>query len=76
MTDAVPAPIVLSLQRFPSSIEARKAFRRTPCIYVQTSGDETLPHVGEGDDLWLRHKGGTAYTLDATGHGAGVLCGS
>src|SRR5438876_8074774 len=38
----------------------------------------TLPaaarvRIGECDNLWARYRGGTAYTLDAAGHGAGNL---
>ena len=63
----------LSFQRFPSFVEAREAFRARPCIYVQTDRDENLLRIGQCDDLWARYRGGTGYTLDAAGHGAGNL---
>ena len=65
--------MTLTLHRFPSFIEARKAFRARPCIYMQTDRDENLLRIGECDNLWARYRGGTAYTLDAAGHGAGNL---
>ncbi len=65
--------MTLTFQRFSSFLEARKAFRARPCIYVQTDREENLLRIGECDDLWARYRGGTAYTLDAAGHGAGNL---
>ena len=65
--------MVLTFQRFPSFIEARKIFRARPCIYMQTDREENLLRIGECDNLWARYRGGTAYTLDAAGHGAGNL---
>ena len=57
--------LTVSFHRFPTFIEARKAFRARPCIYVQTDREENLLRIGECDDLWARYRGGTAYTLDA-----------
>ena len=65
--------LILSFPRFPTFIEARKAFRARPCIYVQTDREENLLRIGECDDIWARYRSGTAYTLDAAGHGAGNL---
>ena len=65
--------MVLTFQRFPSFIEARKIFRAKPCIYMQTDREENLLRIGECDNLWERYRGGTAYTLDAAGHGSGNL---
>ena len=62
--------LTLSFQRFPTFIEARKAFRARPCIYMQTDREENLLRIGECEDLWARYRGGTAYALDAAGHGA------
>jgi len=68
-----PSNMTLSFERFPSFIAARKVFRGRRCIYVQTDRDENLLRIGECDDLWARYRGGTAYALDAAGHGAGNL---
>src|SRR5437899_2001870 len=65
--------MTLRFERFPTFLEARKAFRARPCIYVQTDREENLLRIGECDNLWTRYRGGTAYTLDAAGHGAGNL---
>jgi len=65
--------LTLTFQRFPSFIEARKAFRARSCVYIQTDRDEQPLRVGESDDLWKRYLGGTAYALEAAGHGGGNL---
>jgi len=65
--------MTLVFQHFPSFLEARKVFRARPCIYVQTDREENLLRIGECDNLWARYRGGTAYALDAAGHGAGNL---
>lgn len=66
-------PTVLTWRRFNTFIEARAAFRGTPCLYLQTDPQENILRVGECDDPWERYKGGTAYTLDAAGHNSGNL---
>src|SRR6202023_518148 len=65
--------MTLTFERFLTFVEARKAFRSRQCIYVQTDRDENLLRIGECDDMWARYRGGTAYTLDAAGYGAGNL---
>ena len=65
--------MILSFERFPSFIEARKAFRARPCSYVQTDREENLLRIAGCDNLRERYRGGTAYTLEAAGHGAGNL---
>jgi hypothetical protein len=40
---------------------------------MQTDREENLLRIGECDNLWTRYRGGTAYALDAAGHGAGNL---
>lgn len=40
---------------------------------MQTDREENLLRIGECDEIWARYRGGTAYTLDAAGHGAGNL---
>ncbi len=63
----------LTWHRFPSFIEDREFFRGKGCIYLQTNATENILRVGEYDDPWERHKGGTAYALDAAGHNSGNL---
>jgi hypothetical protein len=65
--------LTLTFERFPSFIAARKEFRGRPCVYIQTDSDEKPLRVGESDDLWKRYFGGTAYALEAAGHGGGNL---
>jgi hypothetical protein len=72
-TGDLKTAMTLTFERFPSFVAARKAFRARPCIYVQTDREENLLRIGECDNLWERYKGGTAYALDAAGHGAGSL---
>lgn len=60
----------LTWHRFPSFIAARAFFRGKGCIYLQTNAAENILRVGECDDPWERYKGGTAYALDAAGHGS------
>lgn len=65
--------VTLTFQRFPNFLEARKAFRGRPCVYILTDCDEKPLRIGETDDLWKRYFGGTAYALEAAGHGSGNL---
>ena len=65
--------MTLTFQRFASFLDARKAFRARPCIYVQTDSEENVLRIGECDNLWERYRGGTAYTVVAAGHGSGNL---
>jgi len=56
--------------RFPSFVAAGTVFRGKGCIYLQTDATGNILRVGECDDPWERYKGGTAYALDAAGHGS------
>lgn len=66
-------PITLVWKRFLSFVEGRTGYRALPCLYVQTDPHEKVLRVGECDDPWERYKGGSAYALDAAGHGSGNL---
>jgi hypothetical protein len=63
----------LEWQRFPSFLKLREAFRGRPCIYLQTDPSELVLRVGETGDPWARYRGGTAWALEAAGHGSGNL---
>lgn len=65
--------VTLTWERFESFLKARKTFRSSPCIYVQTDPTENVLRVGQSDDLWRRYFGGTAYAVEAALHGSGNL---
>ena len=64
------AEVVLTWERFGTFREARKRFRRVPCIYVLTDKDGTILRIGESDDLWQRYVGGTGWMVDAALRGS------
>jgi len=67
-------PITLQWRRFSRLTEARSAFARIPCVYVQTDDSGCPIRVGKASEgLEARYRGGTGYALDAAMHGSGNL---
>ena len=67
------ADVVLTWERFDTLRQARKRFRRLPCIYVLADKDGAILRIGESDDLWERYVGGTGWMVDAALHGSGKV---
>lgn len=66
--------IRLRWERFAVATEARKAFAKTPCVYIQTDAEGNPIRVGKASQgLEARYRGGTGYALDASMHGSGNL---
>ena len=62
--------LVLQWKKFRKLTEARKAFAKEPCIYVQTNAKGEILRVGSATEgLSVRYRGGTGYALDAAMHG-------
>ena len=67
-----PSVVTLRWQRFASFIEARSAFARTACIYVQVDRAARPVRVGMASrGLEARYRGGTGWALEAAMHEAG-----
>lgn len=65
-------PIRLEWRKFSRLTEARSAFAKVPCVYVQTDPAENPIRVGKASEgLEARYRGGTGYALDAAMHGSG-----
>ena len=64
----------LEWRRFSKLTEARSAFTRTSCVYVQTDAAGCPIRVGKASEgLEARYRGGTGYALDAAMHNSGNL---
>ena len=65
-----PSVVILRWQRFASFIEARRAFARTACIYVQADRAARPVRVGMASrGLEARYRGGTGWALEAAMQG-------
>ena len=63
---------VLTWRRFGKLTDARDAFARIPCIYVQTDTQGRPLRVGKASKgLEARYRGGTGYAMDAAMHNSG-----
>lgn len=63
--------IILESHRFKKLTEARKQFKTTPCVYIQTDFHGKILRVGKAEKgLEARYRGGTGYALDAAMHGS------
>jgi hypothetical protein len=65
-------PIRLAWRKFSRLTEARLAFAKISCVYVQTDPAENPIRSGKASEgLEARYRGGTGYALDAAMHGSG-----
>lgn len=63
------APVVLIWRCFSSLTDARRAFAKQACVYVQTDATRRPIRVGMASKgLEARYRGGTGYALDAAMH--------
>ncbi len=66
--------ITLRWQRFALFTDARAAFSKVPCVYVQTNAEAEPLRIGKASKgLEPRYRGGTGHALDAAMHGSGGL---
>jgi len=71
MAHSKPETVTLHWHRFNKLTDARRQFRATPCVYMQTDHGGTALRVGKaGKGLEARYRGGTGYALDAAMHGS------
>ena len=65
-------PITLDWSRFDRLTDARNAFRKAACIYIQTDRVGRIIRVGKAQKgLEARYRGGTGYAIDAAMHDSG-----
>jgi hypothetical protein len=63
--------ITLEWHRFKKLTDARRQFKTTPCIYIQTDCQGKILRIGKAENgLEVRYRGGTGYALDAAMHGS------
>ena len=61
--------ITLEWHRFKKLTDARRQFKTTACIYIQTDCHGKILRVGKAEKgLEARYRGGTGYALDAAMH--------
>jgi hypothetical protein len=64
--------VSLIWSRFSKLTEARNAFRKESCVYIQTDGAGHIVRIGKAEKgLEARYRGGTGYAIDAAMHGSG-----
>ena len=63
--------ITLEWHRFKKLTDARRQFKVTPCVYIQTDCQGKILRIGKAEKgLDARYRGGTGYALDAAMHGS------
>lgn len=63
--------ITLEWHRFKKLTDARRQFKATPCVYIQTDCQGKILRIGKAEKgLEARYRGGTGYALDAAMHGS------
>lgn len=68
----MPKSFTLRWTKFSRLTEARIAFRKTACIYLQTDSADNIIRIGKAaKGLEARYRGGTGYAIDAAMHGSG-----
>ena len=64
--------ITLNWSKFSRLTEARLAFKKTACIYIQTDRALNIIRIGKAEKgLESRYRGGTGYAIDAAMHDSG-----
>lgn len=64
--------VLVKWRKFPRLTEARSAFAKVCCVYIQTDAAENPIRVGKASEgLEARYRGGTGYVLDAAMHASG-----
>ncbi len=64
--------IKLRWSKFSRLTEARSAFKKSACIYIQTDRAYNIIRIGKAEKgLEARYRGGTGYAIDAAMHDSG-----